>query len=234
MNRSYHPAYHDDPMTRKSALVMEYVLLWIALPAGLAASRSVWEWPVIVVLWIITTGCLVCLLRDRSFDRTELWNAKAVPRHIKPVLIRYAILGPLLFLVAWRFLPDWFLGFPRAKPLLWLAVMVGYPIISVYAQGIVWRSFMLHRYREVGPTWVNIALATVAFSWLHVVFLNPIAPALTLVGGLLFATTHVKSRSLLVSSIEHALYGCTMITAGFGPYFFHGSQKFIQRLLEGG
>jgi membrane protease YdiL (CAAX protease family) len=46
---------------------------------------------------------------------------------------------------------------------------------------------------------------------------------MTLVGGLLFAHTYWKTRSLLVSAIEHALYGCLLYTIGLGRFFYHGA-----------
>jgi hypothetical protein len=46
---------------------------------------------------------------------------------------------------------------------------------------------------------------------------------LTLVGGVLFGYHHALSRSLLLVSIEHALFGQVMFTVGLGRFFCHGS-----------
>jgi membrane protease YdiL (CAAX protease family) len=111
--------------------------------------------------------------------------------------------------------------------------MVLYPIFSVYPQEIAFRGMVHHRYRVVfvrflgtlGPGAVRIALvlmSAVVFSWAHVVMLNPWAIGFCLIGGLLFADTYERSRSLAAVSIEHALYGCWMFTAGWGYYFYAG------------
>jgi len=39
---------------------------------------------------------------------------------------------------------------------------------------------------------------------------------LTFVGGILFALTFQKTKSTLLVSIEHAIYGCWLFTVGMG------------------
>jgi membrane protease YdiL (CAAX protease family) len=68
-----------------------------------------------------------------------------------------------------------------------------------------------------------IVASAAAFAFLHIVFRNPLAPALTFAGGLLFAWRYAESGSLAVSSFEHALYGCWLFTVGLGGYFYHGT-----------
>ena len=61
------------------------------------------------------------------------------------------------------------------------------------------------------------------FAITHILFLNFIAPILSFIGGLLFANTYNKHRSLLLVSIEHGLYGNTLFFIGLGWYFWGGS-----------
>ena len=68
--------------------------------------------------------------------------------------------------------------------------------------------------------WALILLSALAFSLMHIVFRNWIAVVLTFFGGLLFARRHLETRSLFVSSFEHALYGCFVFTIGLGQFFF--------------
>ena len=42
-------------------------------------------------------------------------------------------------------------------------------------------------------------------------------------GGLFFADTYAKTRSLAAVYFEHALYGCYLFTIGLGFYFYHGN-----------
>ena len=218
-------------MTRRARLIIEYGLIWLGLPAALAISRLWFDWPLIPALWAMALIFTIVLLFDRSFDRRQLWNRKPVRSHIGPILLRWALISPVIFVAAWWLTPDLFLGFVRERPRIWAIVMVAYPIASVYPQGIIYRAFMLHRYRSLGRQGTVIVLAALAFAWTHVVFWNFVAPSLTLVGGVLFARTHLRSQSLLTSSIEHALYGCVVFTAGWGHFIFHGSIDAVRTAL---
>ncbi|WP_423804206.1 hypothetical protein [Nitrosomonas nitrosa] len=47
----------------------------------------------------------------------------------------------------------------------------------------------------------------------------------TFVGGIMFAYTYHRHRSLLLASIEHALYGCFVFTIGLGWFFYHAAGR---------
>jgi hypothetical protein len=57
---------------------------------------------------------------------------------------------------------------------------------------------------------------------MHVIFGNGLAMALTLVGGLFFGHTYLRTRSLLACTFEHGLYGCFVFTIGLGRFFYAG------------
>jgi len=106
---------------------------------------------------------------------------------------------------------------------LWAAVMILYPVLSVYPQGIIYRSFLMHRYAPILPSGiVLIFVSAAAFAFMHIIFRNPLAVALTFAGGILFAWRYSTTGSLFTSSLEHALYGCWLFTIGLGQYFYHG------------
>jgi hypothetical protein len=46
---------------------------------------------------------------------------------------------------------------------------------------------------------------------------------LTFAGGVLFAKRYSDTRSLVISMIEHALYGNYLFTIGFGKYLYQGA-----------
>ena len=66
-------------------------------------------------------------------------------------------------------------------------------------------------------------MSALIFCFAHVFFINWVAPLLSLFGGLMFATTYSKTNSLLLVSIEHALYGNTLFFIGLGWFFWGGS-----------
>ena len=61
-----------------------------------------------------------------------------------------------------------------------------------------------------------------AFAYMHIVFRNPWAMVLSLPAGMLFYARYRETRSLMVSSLEHALYGCFVFSIGLGVYFYQG------------
>jgi membrane protease YdiL (CAAX protease family) len=103
---------------------------------------------------------------------------------------------------------------------------VFYPLLSVYPQELLYRSFLLHRYRPVFGDGTGAAAASaVAFGCAHLMFHNVLSVLLTLVGGWLFARRYQRSRSLLTASVEHALYGVLAFTIGLGALFYHGAAR---------
>lgn len=201
--------------------LVEFIALFGVMP-GLFAVGNV---KALFLLLMSAMGvCLGLLLLDRSFDRRQLWNAPALGPALPRILalwgVGVVVLGGIVLLLE----PGWFLAFPRERPWLWLAVMLLYPVLSVYPQNVVYRTFIMHRYRAVFPSDTAILWASaLAFSWGHVIFRNPVALALTLAGGLIFAHTYQRTRSTLAVSVEHALYGCAVFTLGLGRALYLGA-----------
>lgn len=168
----------------------------------------------------------VALLRDRTFDRGSLWRSAALRGHWKHLVLSFAAAAAgLAFLLAWL-APDKLFWLPRHRPVLWAVVMVAYPVLSVYPQEIIYRAFFFHRYRPLfGEGRAMIVASAVAFGFMHVLFRNWIAVILTLVGGLAFAHRYGRSRSLLLTALEHALYGQWIFTVGLGEYFLAGTLR---------
>ena len=106
---------------------------------------------------------------------------------------------------------------------MWAAVCLLYPLLSVYPQEIMFRTFFFHRYSDLfrRPS-VAIAVNAVLFGWAHVIVHNTMAMLLTTVGGLLFASSYARSRSTLLVAVEHALYGDFVFSVGIGGMFVNG------------
>jgi len=206
----------------KPALTLEFALLFIAMPLGfrlLAARLSP-----IPALWAAALYCYLVLRATRGFDRHQLWNATPLSASLVSMLLGFVVAATLVALGVWMWRPQALFGFVRTRPLFWALVVLLYPVFSVYPQGIIYRAFMFERYRSLFPSAVLMILASAAaFAFSHIVFRNPWSVALTFIGGLLFAWRYERTDSLLVSSLEHALYGCYMFTVGLGGLFYHGA-----------
>ena len=212
-------------------LVIEMLLLFLVLPLAVLASETKLLLP---ILWVFAASIFIVVWRDRTFPRRELWNAGAFRAHRKAILARFIVLGAGVLLLTWWLTPELLFRLPREKPLLYCAILVGYPWVSVYPQGVIYRAFLLHRYAALFPRpAVRIAMAALCFGFLHIIFRNPIAPLVTLIGGVLFTWTHARSRSLFVSSVEHALYGLWLMTTGWGAFLYPGTVPTAKAILFG-
>lgn len=208
-------------MTR-SALILEFVLLFVALPLGYRFSPA--RIPALPVLWVVVGYACWQLLRDPSFDRARLWKIGMLPSRLGVILPLFAIAAFAIWMGVHRFAPSLEWSFVRESPAFWAVVMVAYPVLSVYPQGLLYRAFFFERYAELFPgKWAMILASAAAFAFLHIVFRNWLAVGLTFAGGLLFALNYAETGSLATSSFEHALYGCWLFTVGLGQYFYHGT-----------
>jgi hypothetical protein len=203
----------------------EFLLLFVIGPAIFAFTRH--RIPAIPTLWGLTAWCLLILLRDPAFDRRTLWNPAPFARCAPSILIIFAVVAATGITLVLRFgEPGTFLNLPRTKPRLWALLILLYPILSVYPQGIVYRAFFFTRYRDLFPTAETMVLASAfAFTWVHLVFRNKLALIMTALGGLLFAMRFFQTQSLFVTSFEHSLYGLFLFTVGVGRSFHHAEMR---------
>jgi len=205
----------------RAALCIEFLTLFILMPLGYRFSpRPI---PALPALWLVTLYCYWQLRRDSSFLTVLLWNPRPVLTQLPSILACF-LFGALAVWLSVRFMaPELLFSFMRAHPGFWALVMLFYPVLSVYPQGIIYRTFLMHRYASLLPSGLALIIVSAgAFSFLHIIFRNPLAVALTFVGGLLFAWRYSTTNSLFTSSLEHALYGCWLFTIGLGQYFYHG------------
>jgi membrane protease YdiL (CAAX protease family) len=200
---------------------IECIILFVLLPVSFAFFPD--RFPKIPILMLVTAICLVLLLRDRGFQRTLLWNAEALWDYNRTLLVRTSAILVLLLGITFVVTPETLFIFPRERPRIWVIVMLLYPVLSAYAQEMIYRTFFFHRYRVIfkGPRTMILASAA-AFSLLHVIYGNAPAVIFSFIGGYLFSRTYADTQSLFVTSLEHAIYGNMVFTVGLGHLFYEG------------
>lgn len=196
---------------------VELVLAFGLAPVAVALFVPPAAW--IPVLWLAAGAAALHLRWRGAHFPPDLPAPAAVSR--RKLALRFLVSAVVVLAGTAALAPALFLSFPRERPLLWLAVMVLYPALSVYPQEFLYRSYFFRRFRGLARTegWLAGASA-LAFCWVHVIFRNPYALGLTLVGGFFFADTYRRTRSLRVVAVEHAGYGCLVFTAGLGRFFY--------------
>ncbi len=219
------------PPLQRARLGVEFFALFAVAPAlvytwidDIVASG---ERPRGVVFYSLISAVALCgfvLLTDRSFDRRQLWNWQGWRACSRTVLVRFAVLMAVLGVVFALAMPQRLFELPLNRTGLWVAIMLIYPLLSVYPQEVVYRTFIFHRYRALFTSERAMVWASaLAFGWAHVILQSWLAVVLTIIGGWLFARTYAQSRSTAAAWIEHALYGCAVFTLGMGAYFYAGA-----------
>jgi membrane protease YdiL (CAAX protease family) len=90
---------------------------------------------------------------------------------------------------------------------------------------LLYRAFFFHRYRPLfGSGWTMLLASGLAFGFVHIIFGNWLAVALCVLGGWLFAFTYYSSNSLLLTCLDHAIFGNFIFTIGLGRSFYHGAR----------
>lgn len=203
-------------------LRIELALLFFGLPTAILIARLAGaRFPLVPVLLVVCAGTVTLLARDPHFDRRVLATGRGVGREGRRVLAWFAVAAVGLALCTACFWPERLLELPREQPLLWMGVMLGYPLLSVLPQELIYRVYFFHRYADaVGSPRVLFLLSALAFGYVHVLYGAWISVLLTLVGGVLFGVTYLRTRSIWLVSLEHALYGCFLFTVGLGRYFY--------------
>lgn len=103
------------------------------------------------------------------------------------------------------------------SPTLWLSILFFYSLFSVYPQELIYRTFFFKRYQQLFKNkHLFIIVNAALFSLVHIFFTNILVIILTFIGGIFFALTYKKTKSTLLVTVEHSLYGCWLFTVGMG------------------
>lgn len=210
---------------------LELCTIFIFMPLLISGAALIgYPAPLLPLLWVVALGSYL------------MWRAAEPSRTPRPPIrsddvrrvMRRLLIGSFLLSISFAVLfPQELFHFPRARPRVWAIVILLYPLVSVVPQEFLYRTYFYARYASLFSEartlkWANAAL----FALLHLVFLNWIAVALTFVGGLFFADTYERSRSLLLVSVEHTLYGWIVITLGLGSYLYFPTALSIGALFR--
>jgi uncharacterized protein len=202
-------------------LAVELILLFLLLP--LAYRFSPVSLPPFPILWVVTLYCYLHLRKMPGYSFSQSWNIDALPQQLPTILLPFLCFAALAAIAVWRFAPDSLFILVRHRPWLWFLIMLLYPLLSAFPQNLIYRAFLMARYQGlIASPAALILVSAAAFSFMHIIFRNPIAVILTFFGGVLFAWRYQHSGSLAASTLEHALYGCLLFTLGLGEYFYHG------------
>ena len=210
-------------MPQLLSLSLEFFLLFIVVPL-LIFYRILPNLPIPYLLLTAAAAFLI-LRHDHSFDSAKLVSWGGLRQQLPLILLRDAVFLTLLGLAVRLFAPELLFSFVKRAPRFWALVMLLYPLVSVYPQELLYRAFFFHRYQPLfGSGWTLLLASAFAFGFVHIIFGNWLAVGLCVIGGFLFSFTYQHSGSLLLTCLDHALFGNFIFTIGLGQFFYHGSR----------
>lgn len=196
---------------------IEMALLFIGIPLLYYYDKIPFHKaiPLLAVFFVL----FYFILKDNSFNRKIFWMNSFT--NWKPILLRFIIIAVITVILVRIFAPDYWFVLPRERTVLWIMIMLLYPLWSAYPQELIYRTWFFKRYRDLlNDERLFFILNAALFSFSHIIFRNWLAIVLTFFGGLMFALTYRKSNSLMVVFVEHMLYGNFIFTVGIGQYFY--------------
>ena len=199
---------------------LEFAALYLGLPLVMAlALPPDWVWPVLAGA---TALGVLLLARTPGFTWGELasgWRSIGWGQVALVGVITAAVAG----LLVWWLVPGAALMLPRRATGLWLAILALYPWLSALPQELLFRPLFFRRYGALFPDRrVAVAANALLFGLAHLMFWNWVALALTVAGGLIFATAYLR-RGFPMAVLLHALCGAIVFTSGLGTFFYHGA-----------
>lgn len=210
-------------LMKHKLLLLEFVILCIALPTVIIVYRLA---PfMFFFLWATAIYCWV-VLRFRYHEHLkDIWKWEAVTwAAMKPILIRWGVASIAMFLFIYFYDPEKVFGIIKDRPQIIPFLLVMYPVLSALPQEFIFCSFFFERYAPFFKSEKRkIIASSIVFAYAHMLFINPVAPLLSLIAGAIFADTYSKSRSLALVTIEHGLYGNVLFLVGLGWYFYGGA-----------
>lgn len=195
--------------------IIELSVLFVLLPLLLVTNFSI-----LIKVTCLSIGVLYCISLGIYLKLITTTSLLSLPKiKWKELIFRLNTLILITTVGLYIYMPEKLFYVIKNDWLLWLSVSLIYSIASVLPQEVIYRTFFFGRYQQLFDNkLVLIITNAILFALGHLVFRNPYIIILTFIGGLLFALTYQKTKSLLYTSIEHAMYGVWLFTIGIGEY----------------
>ena len=192
----------------------ELFILFVLIPLSFTINYALW---IKVVITVVGFSYVLFMLVKVYGNKWKLSSHLNWKQFFTFLMIQLLVIAVLTFVYLWLVdRPRLFFDVIN-NPLKWLLLSCVYVIFSVYPQELLYRTFFFQRYRDLFKTTsLLIFVNAILFSLAHLFFRNTLVMIMTFIGGILFAITYNRTRSTLLVSIEHAVYGVWLYTVGMG------------------
>lgn len=177
-------------------------------------------------LWSAAIYCALIYRINLHSRLRYIWHWDEVNwKNLRVILIRWLVACVAIYLFTLWYDPEKLFRLFEHGPVFIISLAFGYTLLSALPQEFIFCTFFFRRYAQFfgrHSPWIILASATV-FGYAHALYANPVAPIVSFIGGLIFAHTYSKTRSLALITIEHGLYGMALFLIGLGHYFYSGA-----------
>lgn len=193
---------------------IELFILFFALPVFLATKAHRYVKFSLAIIGVIYVTTL--LIKAKQWKKPII--ASHIIKQLKNRLVIFSILILILGIIILQIYdPSQLFKVPQTKPLLWVIILFVYSFLSVLPQELIYRKFFYMRYEGLfSNKKLFFCLNVICFSLCHLFLKNIWVTIITLLGGIFFAYTYEKTRSVKWVSIEHSIYGNLVFTVGLG------------------
>jgi len=193
---------------------IELFFLFVVIPIGFVLEFPIWLKMTIGLFGFAYVVFVLLRIEKNQFKISDTLNWK---QFWKKTLLKFIGIAIITTIYMWVFDSSNLYSVIRNKPMLWVVMLFVYSLFSVYPQELIYRTFFFQRYQSLFKNESLFILVNAAlFSLAHIFFKNTLVMLLTFLGGILFALTFRKTKSTLLVSIEHSIYGCWLFTVGMG------------------
>ena len=193
---------------------VEFFIIFIVIPISFVLDYHVWVKMIIGFFGFIYVVFVLLKIEKNCFEISKHLDWKLFWKQTLFKLVIIAFITTLFVLFTdSKSLFNVLLN----KPIKWLILIFIYTFFSVYPQELIYRTFYFQRYKVLFKNEkLFLFVNAILFSMAHLFFRNTLVLVMTFLGGLLFAFTFHKTKSTVLVSIEHAIYGCWRFTVGMG------------------
>ena len=193
---------------------LEFFIVFILTPISFTLNYSIWLKLAIGIFGFIYVVFVLLKIENKKFKIASHLNWNSFWKQTAVKLIVIALLTTLfVYFTDKESLYQVLIN----KPLKWMLILFVYSVFSVYPQELIYRTFFFQRFQSLFKNQnLFIFMNAIVFSLAHLFFRNTFVLIITFLGGILFALTYSKTKSTLLVSIEHAIYGCWLFTVGMG------------------
>jgi len=192
----------------------EFLLIFIVIPISFTIDFLIWIKMAIGIIGFAYIVFVLLRIEKNQFKMAPNLNWK---KFLKRTLVNLLLIAIITTIYMWLMDKEHLFSVMLYKSKLWLFILSFYSFFSVYPQELIYRTFFFQRYNVLFSNQkLFIFVNAVVFSLAHLFFKNTLVIVLTFLGGLLFAITFSRTKSTLLVSVEHAIYGCWLFTVGMG------------------